>query len=224
MQINDFSKWDSEPYCEVSQSNPLRWMNLRVVDDDIFVPVSYWWKCKDFLNDAVTSLNLKKDFSIYGFKCSYKEFFNDEQEGMWLLLKNVVPEWDGNMEVVNDCLLEQGFDPVEHYLQPDGKQIIYIPDMYCLNTLFISQVTLFIRMANVSSKCNTMQQLADLLGYTDKQYYQACVKKPLGSFPEKLLDYIWYYNDNQKCKHGDAAQSIMTSQMHNCGVVSWGWA
>lgn len=221
MNIINLKKWDSEPYCEIGQANPLRWMNLKQVGPDVFEPVSYWWKCKDFLNDAITAKHLKKEFSIYGFNSNPTKFFNEDQEGMYLLLKNVVPSFSHNMMCVNEYLLAEGFDAITH-LKVDDNWLIYIPDIYLHNTLFISQVTLFIRLANVNKECSTLEELAKE-SPTDEANFSACMKKKLSEFPEELCEYIWYYDKTNNCKHGVPDQSFMTSNMHNCGVVSWGW-
>lgn len=224
LTINNLEKWNSEPYCEIGQSNPIRWMNLKPVGEDIYEPVSYWWKCKDFLNDAITAKHLGKTFSIYGFQCNPAIFFAPEQEDMFLLLKNVLPSWYGNIEVVNEYLLSQGFPSIQYQSLENNRLFIQLPSVYLHNTMFISQVTLFIRMANIKTVHESMEGLSkDPDNSSEKVNYEACMKKPLGEFPEELLDYIWYYDSVYNCKHGDKNQSIMTSKMHNCGVVGWGW-
>jgi hypothetical protein len=61
MQIKDFNTWNKESYSEMGHENPIQWMNIKQVDNE-WVPVSYKWKCKDFLNDAVVSYHTDKKF------------------------------------------------------------------------------------------------------------------------------------------------------------------
>jgi len=64
----------------------------------------------------------------------------------------------------------------------------------------------------------------DKLNKQDQANLDACLKKPLKDFPEKLYDYLWYYNDERNLKRDVGTDvTIQTSLMHNCGVVSWGW-
>ena len=60
--------------------------------------------------------------------------------------------------------------------------------------------------------------------HQDKPNYEACLKKPLGTFPPELGEYLWYYDKEQNCPRDiPMNKNIQTSLMHNCGVVNWGW-
>ena len=90
----------------------------------------------------------------------------------------------------------------------------------------MSQVTLFIRLANTEAEYATLiDMLKDKYNSGDQENFNACLKKPLSQFPPSLSEYLWYYNAEQNCRrdHPKTA-NIQTGLMHNCGVVSWGWA
>lgn len=222
MKIIGLDKWNSS-YSEIGQTNPLRWQNLKPVADGYEV-VSHKWKCKDFMNEVVTSFHTGRDFSIYGFNVKHKEFFSPNQLTLPILLHNVLPSWRANMDVVNDFLLEQGFPAVE-CIQVEDKWIVELHTIYLANTMFMSQVTLFIRLANTEGVYGTINDMcSDPLNKQDQPNLNACLKKPMKDFPEKLYNYLWYYDDERNLKR-DASPTVtvQTSLMHNCGVVSWGW-
>jgi len=129
------------------------------------------------------------------------------------------------MQVVNEHLLNEGFPAVEYESINDGQVFIQIPLEYLCNTLFMSQVTLFIRLANTEKEHPTLVDMVkDYKNERDSANFNACLKKPLSSFPASLGEYLWYYNEQQNCKRNHPKEAnIQTSLMHNCGVVSWGW-
>jgi len=224
MKLLSFDKWNAENYAEIGQTNPLRWQNLKLVGPDTYEPVSKWWKCKDFMNEVVTSFHLGRDFSIYGFQVTHSEFFNKEDTTLPLLLKNVSKSFLVNMGVVNEHLLHEGYPAVEVYQHEVGA-FIKIPLEYLANTLFMSQVTLFIRLANTEGEYDSIpNMLKDKHNRGDEANFNACLKKPLGSFPSSLGEYLWYYDDERNCRRDHPKdKNIQTSLMHNCGVVNWGW-
>jgi len=225
MNIINASQWDSGTYNEIGQSNPLRWQNLKLVGPDTYEPVSRWWKCKDFMNEVVTSFHTGRNFSIYSFQVTHSTFFNKEDTCLPLRLKRVAKSFLVNMEVANEHLLNEGFPAVEYGSINDGQVFIRIPLEYLCNTLFMSQVTLFIRLANTEKEYPTLKDMVkDYKNEGDSENFNACLKKPLSQFPTSLSEYLWYYNDAQNCPRNiDASKNIQTSLMHNCGVVSWGW-
>jgi hypothetical protein len=225
MKLVNLDKWNIQNYAEIGQTNPLRWQNLKLVGPDTYEPVSKWWMCKDFMNEVVTSFHLGRDFSIYGFEVTHNKFFNKEDTCLPLRLKGVAKSFLVNMGVVNEHLLNEGFPAVEYESINDGQVFIRIPLEYLCNTLFMSQVTLFIRLANTNKEYLTLANMVkDPKNAEDSSNFNACLKKPLGSFPTSLSEYLWYYDDAQNCPRNiDASKNIQTSLMHNCGVVSWGW-
>jgi len=192
MKIIGLDKWTGS-YSEIGQTNPLRWQNLRPLADGAYEVVSHKWKCKDFMNEVVTSFHTGRDFSIYQFNVKHKDFFSPDQLTLPILLHNTLPGWKANMEVVNEYLLDQGYPAVD-ILEVDGKVVVELPTIYLANTLFMSQVTLFIRLANTESVYGSINNMcSDKLNKQDQPNLDACFKKPLKDFPEKLEPYLWYY-------------------------------
>lgn len=220
MQIN-FNGFESKSYSEISQSNPLRWMNLKPNEDGTYTAVSGWWKCKDFMNDALTAYHTGKTFSIYGFTVDPKHFYAPGQTTMPILLKNVAAGWVENMCVVNDYLEEQGMPPVA-FLVDNEHTFVELPNKYLENTFYMSQVTLFIRLANTEKVYQCLQEMQeDPVNCNDADNLAACMEKPIGQLADKLKQYLWYYDVTNNCTK--TTERIMTSMMHDCGVVSWGW-
>lgn len=224
MKIIGLDKWQGT-YAEIGQTNPLRWQNLKPIEEDVYEVVSKQWKCKDFMNEVVTSFHTKRDFSIYGFSVKHSDFFSEGQADLLILLHNVKTGWEANMKVVNDYLDSQEFMTVSWEKFDEGKFVIIIPGQFLLNTMFMSQVTLFIRLANTDKVYQSLQDMCnDPINKQDANNLAACFKKPLKDFPKSLEQYIWYYDDTNNLKHGAPVGAyIANSMMHNCGVVSWGW-
>ena len=223
MQLINFTKWDSEPYSEISQKNKMRWMNVKPVGEDTYEPVSHWWKCKDFMNEVVTSFHLRKPFRIYGFSVDPKTFFAEGQVHLYLIVKNILPAWEHNMQLINKYVMDKGMPPVV-YQQQDSFYLLTLNNAYLQNTFFMSAITLLIRMANVETKHNSVEDIfKDEENSADHENIQAVVKKDMGSFPNKLKEYLWYYPSGDGLKKTEKDNTFSTSMMHNCGVVSWGW-
>ncbi len=224
MKIIGLDKW-SGSYAEIGQTNPLRWQNLKPVEEGVYEVVSKQWKCKDFMNEVVTSFHTGRTFSIYGFTVEHSKFFSEGQADLPTLLHNVKAGWEANMKVVNDYLDSQDFMVLSWEKFEDGKFVITIPGLYLMNTMFMSQVTLFIRLANTEKEYGSINEMCnDPINKQDSNNLAACFKKPLKDFPKSLEQYIWYYDDSRNLKHdAGATATIQTGLMHNCGVVSWGW-
>lgn len=221
MKLVNYSKWDASPYCEIGQENPLRWMNIKRVDKDTYEPVSHWWRCKDFMNEVVTSGFTGKTYNIYGFTVDPAKFF-DSSKTLTFLLKNVGKAFEHNLQIVNDYLVTQGMATLSTKKHEDFY-VVALPKVYQENTLFMSQITLFIRLASCDVPCSSLDKMAQQPVNTgDRANLDAALKKPMGSFPEHLKKYIWYYNDTQNLPKDEPEKKFYTSHMHNCGVVSWG--
>ena len=225
MKLVNFSMWYYLNYAEMGQSNPIQWMNLKLVGPDTYEPVSKWWRCKDFMNEVVVAFHLERNFSIYGFQVTHSEFFSKGAISLPIFLKGLSESFLVNMEVVNEHLLHEGYLEVPLEPQENGNVLVLLPLEYLCNTLFMSHVTLYIRLANTKEKHGTIKEMADNLKQNqDKPNYAACLKKPLSTFPPELGEYLWYYDKEHNCPRDIAAsQNIQTSLMHNCGVVGWGW-
>lgn len=225
MKITKLSQYNHEKYAEEGQPNPLRWINLKHVKDDEFVPVSYLWKCKDFLNDAICAYHHKIPYSIYGFRCDPKEFYNYEWKGMPILLLNVKDSWIKNIEnVVNPYLKQEGMPILEPKKINEGW-FINIPEAYMANTFGISAITLFIRMCNVDVVCTSFEGLMKVpLNAHDVTYCKAALSKPFSKFPKKYADYVYMNKGTPPMGvKREGGKVTMVSQMHNCGVVNWAW-
>lgn len=223
MQLDKFEEHDREPYSEMSQTNPLKWMNLKPVGKDKFECVSCWWQCKDFMNDALTAKYLKKSFSIYGFRCDPSVFFTENQKHMYFLLKEVLPGFMENINSVNAFLTSIKF-PRVIVKCIDDFVFVELPSKYLENTLFISTITLFIRLANTIEKYSSLEEMIqDPLNRGDKSNFQACLQKPMNKLPAKYKDVVWSYGNSYECRKDGTSPHFMTSTMHNCGVVNWSW-
>lgn len=221
MKLVNLNTWDSEPYSEIGQTNPLRWMNIKQVDKDTYEPVTHWWKCKDFMNEVVTAGFTNKTYSIYGFTVDPAKFF-DVTKRLTFLLKNVGKEFEHNMQAVNAYLTTQGC-PAVPFSKFESYYVVELPKDYQQNTLFISQVTLFIRLASCDVKCATMDEMATQeVNRQDSGNFKSAMLKPLGAFPEHLKKYVWYYSSEQNLPKDEPEKKVYTSHMHNCGVVAWG--
>lgn len=223
MKLINFIRWDSQPYGEIGQSNPIRWMNLKPVDKDTYEPVSHWWMCKDFMNDAITSYWIKQPFKIYGFSVDPATFYAEGQTEMFLLLKNILPAWEHNMKVVNKKLKSMRF-PLIKWEKMDDYYFITLPHKYLENTLNMSTITLWIRMANTNQPYDDMDKMiTDGNNGSDAVNYQKTKDKPMNKLPEKYKDCVWSYGGTYECKRDGSSPKFMTSTMHNCGVVNFSW-
>lgn len=228
MNILKYAKFDTQPYSEIGQTNPLRWMNLKPSSDPAFQweAVSHWWKCKDFMNDAVTSWWLKKDYKIYGFVCNYETFFAKDQQEFYFLLKNLMPGWQENMQLVNAALEQWDMPPLTWEMcgkvgEGEGA-VLTLPRAYLENTLCMSTACLYVRMANCQKTYNTLKgMLAE--NSQDTENFAASEKKPLNALPESKKGLIFSYKGGFDCKK-DGSSTFTTSTMHNCGVVNWDFA
>lgn len=225
MKIVNLDKFNKMPYSEEGQDNEIRWINLRTDDNGkTFYPVSYKWMCKDFLNDAICSYHNKVKYKIYGFECDPEKFYNFEWAGMPVLLLQCTKSFVKNIEnVVNPYLKEQGMPVLELQEVPEGI-FCNIPEQYLKNTLFISAITLFIRMASIEKAYTDFEKLAkDPDNLHDLTYWKSAMSKPMGKFPKKLQDYLFVYKEEKNGKKfGEPIE--MVSHMHNCGVHNWDWA
>jgi hypothetical protein len=225
MNILNYSKFDTQPYSEIGQSNPMRWMNLKPSSDPAFEweAVSHWWKCKDFMNDAVTSWWLKEDYKIYGFFCQYSEFFAKDQQEFYFLLKNLLPGWQANMKTVNEALAAWDMPPITWKMcgkvDTGEGAVLTLPRPYLENTLCMSTACLYVRMANCQGVYTSLEEmLKENSG--DTINYKASITKPLNNIPKSKEGLVFSYKGGYNCAK-DGSSTFTTSIMHNCGVVNW---
>lgn len=224
IQINNLSVWDGMKYAEEGQINPIRWNVLKNIGKDTYEPVTYKFMCKDFLNEVVMSYHTGNTYSIYGFSASPK-MFNKEWKGLPIRLSGLYESFYSNINIINKYLKEQGFPELnpEKVDQTSQDCVINIPEEYLENTFYMSQVSLFMRMANNEKPLSSFDELGESLkGDKNYAYYAASKKKPISKLHPSLKKYIFYWNNSNNFAKGDT-KSVLTSYIHNCGVVNWGW-
>lgn len=206
----------STSYLEVYQKAPLRWA-LCYFDGTDYVGQHGWWKCKDFLNDLVIYLHRGKQFDMYGFNNKAKI----NEEGGYFALKNVPSFFENNLALLNEHLINKGFDPIELHPHKDGPTecVILIPSMYFGNTFLISVITSYIR-ACVYEACNTFEECVKneptLMGYFDK------VEEVLTLENIPMMNEVLFLN----YQHNGTKPINDTYAVHNAGLQSWlnSWA
>lgn len=210
-------------YAEEGQKNPIRWINLKRVDDKTFESTSNWWKCKDFLNDLAYTVKTGKDFSIYGWNAGTIAL-PKKGEPFYLAVKNLTPQFYDNMNVMNDWLVDSQKMPFIPCLKnDDGLTVIALDPVYFDNTYNISLITLVIRLMNIEHKFKNFDEVIKYKSFTpgDDWKWEAVVKKgKYFAIPEKFKKYIWYVNAEINSENPPAYN--IASTVHNNGVVSWG--
>lgn len=223
MEIINLDKWENGSYSEESQVNPIRWMNLKPLGGNKYEPVTKWWKCKDFMNEAIACKKFNKVFSIYGFKADPQQMWGPKQKYMYLLVKGLEKAFEDNIKVINKYLESISFPNIVLLDYKDGMKVIKLDPKYLENTLFISTITLYIRLANINQKCSNMEELASYKEGNDVKAYAQSLKKPMHQMPKQLEKYFWYYDEDTNCPKDGSYLNFMTSSMHHCGVENWGW-
>ena len=200
-----------QTFAEVPQKAPLRWA-LGYINDDTFEGQHGWWKCKDFLNDTVIYLRTGKEFSVH----SYQNKAKINEDGGYVALKNVPDFFEHNLALLNEHLINKGFDPIELLHESgDGVEcVILIPTMYWDNTFLISVITIIYRDC-VYKKCDSWEDCvkneSTLNVYYDK------VENVLKLENLELLHHTMYLNYQY-----NGTQPINDSYtVHNAGLQSW---
>ena len=225
--IQNFAAFNKRTYAEESQNNKLWWMILKHIKEETFEPASNQLICKDFLNDVVLTYNTGVTCSIYGFTAK-EEMFNRDWLGLPILLTKIEDNLYNNLTCfLNDYLNEQGFPllfPEKVVVGGVPGLFINLPVEYLKNTHHMSTITLLIRNCNVPKDIHNWQELYANTPSKDQAWLKEVEKKPLGSFPKKFDDYLWYWNNNQLAT-AEAVQAktvpMLQSSTHNCGVVNW---
>jgi hypothetical protein len=213
---------NNKTYCEVPQTNPLRWKTLYRNNDGSFFDQSGWVKCKDFYNDTVAFRKAGSVFSIYGYENNIK--MNDE--GIYFLLKYIKdkPSFFHNLEVVN----KQLFDDLECVIAATDHEkdelVILIPNELWESTYRISMITMVVRLCNYGVKYESWEDMWKA-GAPSQQIEHAFTKDAkenalkLGfKVPPQFTKY-WYYAgpDYNSEKNPKQTGGII----HNNGVSNW---
>jgi hypothetical protein len=204
----------SEPYCEVSQVNPLRW-RVCLKEGDNLVPQSDWWKCKDFLNDVIIHLRTGKVFGIYGFKNNHKI----NEEGGYMALKEVHQAFEDNLVLLNGYLKKKEFPTIEvvpHDGKEDGtEKVVLIPSLYWQNTFYISFITAAIRACCFNKHTDVIKMMNDEEKFQGGWF--AKVDKYLDRKYTDKMNELMYLNYQYSSKTG----FDHTHCIHNAGIQSW---
>jgi hypothetical protein len=213
---------DKSTYCEVPQTNPLRWKTLFREADGSFVDQSGWIKCKDFYNDTVAYFKEGSVFSIY----SYKNAIKKNEEGVYFLLKFIADKESflHNIEALNPQLSFDLGTCLECWDQGDDEVVILIPNELWESTYQISLVTMMIRLCNYGvvyekwddffaekAPINTVEHAFTEDAKKNAQKWGFKVPEPFGEY--------WYYcgpEYNSKVKPKQTGGYI-----HNNGVSNW---
>ena len=209
-------------YAEEGQTNPIRWINLKKIDDKTFESASNWWKCKDFLNDLAYTYQTGKSFSIYGWNAGNIPT-PPKGEDFWFAVKNLSSDFFHNIEnVLNPWLKEQKMPEVK--LVKQDPVLLALHPKYFDNTYNISLITLIIRLCNYEGmKFNNFQEVIDcnkFPGGDQDKWDAVTTKKRYFNIPVKFRKYVWY-SSPQYNSEVDVGYQI-SGLVHNNGVVDWG--
>lgn len=211
LSIQPFS--NSEPYNEMGQISPMRWVNLYREEDKL-TAVSHWWKCKDFMNDVVIGITLKKYFHVYGFKNQIP--YNEK--GLYLGIKNIeVAAFKKRLAVVNAYLTGKGFPKILWITHDKGggvQAVLFIPMAYWKNTFSISFITSLIRSCSfeidsITDVPNVEETLTSYWQKADALFVPEEIKK----MNELVFKNYQYSKENH--------EMCGTSTMHNAGLQTW---
>lgn len=233
--IKEFNNYNKENlYNESPQDNPIRWMCLKHLEGNDFIPVSNTFRCKDYFNDIVGAHQLNKAITIYKFTCDPEVFFNRKWSGVPVLLMNLKPDWLYNLDTVLNPYLETQKMPI---LSPimigDNTAFLNIPEKYLQNTLFISELTLLIRIINNNTPNAGKNNLdafsnSGRCGYMDAILMAKLLQKPMGKLHESFKNhlYSWLYKAEAKSdfiKNETTWTPEHSHFLHSCGVQNWAW-
>lgn len=231
--IKEFDKYNKENlYSESGQDNPIRWMCLKHVEGNDFIPVTYTFRCKDYFNDIVGAYQLNKSVTMYKFTCDPEIFFNKEWAGVPVLLMNLKPDWLYNLDtVLNPYLETQKMPSLSPIMIGNNKAFLNIPQEYLQNTLFISELTLLIRVINNLNKKGTKIEdfgVSTVCGYMDCILMSKLLQKPMGKLHQSFKNHIysWQYKAEAKSdfiKNETTWTPEHSHFLHSCGVQNWAW-
>lgn len=230
MQIN--LKKLLQGYTEAGQNNPLRYVCLHQVGENVFENTTNVFKCKDYFNDFVAARHGAPEFRIYGMTSSRGKF--DQYGGMTLLLGGVTPNLEGNMRRVLEPFRKQwGVDYSFRWLNTGElngalpalvgeKAVLWLSPECFVSTFRISMLMLFIR------NCNFQKDFADYDSVFHRQLvvegqwqpnYMDTIRNAKFDFDEQKV-YWWWFN---KANHSGVIPNTKLSAdtIHNNGQANW---
>lgn len=201
-------------YGEIPQANPIRWCLYHYdADKEEFTAQTDWFKCKDFFNDVVAKYH-GVDGGVYGMNFR-KITLNDY--GLWVRLKGLYPAFYDNVLLVAEKFqVTLNFAPFED----DSAQCLTLfPRELFDSTYKISLFTLLVRVANMTTKCSSYEELIKQTNEpltTDHRF-----KRAPFTVPDKLKDYWCYMGKKYNSKQWDGRSSPQIEAVHDNGIFSW---
>ena len=180
-------------YSEMPQVNPLKW-KILFRDGDTFKAQSAWLVCKDFFNDVVAFLNTGTEFVKYGFRNNVQH--NDE--GIYLLLKNVNDNFVENIETLNKQLRKDLGVQIDVVDNPNKMCVLLLPLDLWKSTYIISLTTMCLRLCNYGYVINEWLDFWGEAAKIDKAFNEhsiSYVKKNGFGVPDTYKKYWSYAGD-----------------------------
>jgi hypothetical protein len=223
---------------QTSQSNPLRWMCLKHLEEETFTHTTPWFRCKDYFNDSVVWFHQKQKFSIYGM--SSNEFHFNEDGSMYVGVSNITSQFENNLKLLDK--IEEGMGckvsivgkteevlstEIHEGLEKDstGMTVLHFSKECFLSTFRISMITWLIRMANVSKKYETyLDVFKDTAAMEKVTNFSSVVKPKLPLLDFSKLDekgYSWFYGAGQNSQQIGKITSYESGWVHNAGANQW---
>lgn len=215
-------------YNESPQNNPIRWVVLAKVGEDVYESTTMPFKCKDYFNDFVIYKHTGDEFCVHGMKSSQAKFC--ERGGLYVLVYGTKPEFAQNVQNVLQLIFKDVWDAsvevtpinridVDGLPQNDGFAILWFSPECLVSTFRISVLTLLIRNCNVPFVVLNYDERIDMnLIHDGGLNYVAylTLKERNFTFPEQA-EYVWYCDEEYNSKKRRSNSYIL----HNNGMLSW---
>lgn len=226
METKFIDKWDGPTYSEEPQQNQIRWQIYKQVAPGEYHSVSGKFKCKDFFNDFIVAYRAKIKFSKYRFDANFNDVNPDDEEGIPVVLTNLVQNFTHNISIANKWLKGNGFPKLSPEMFDSKSCLMYIPWEYTHNTYYISALSLVIRLCNygeIKFK-ESFEEVKNNAKLREKEM------KLANTLIHKRMDklgntskYLWWYNKNNHfpSKNMKPDHYSFNSLTHNCGIASW---
>jgi hypothetical protein len=209
-------------YCEVGQTNPLRWKTLFKEKDGSFIDQSGWIKCKDFFNDTLAYFKVGTKFSIYGYKNDIKK----NEEGVYFLLKEIkdMDSFIDGLNVMNVRLFKDLKCEVAYWPQEKGQCVILLPNQIWESTYILSLATMIIRCANYGYKYKEWEDFfapgtpMNTVEHAFTEKAKKFTKEHGFLVPKEYRKYWWFFNK----QHNSGTNPNATGgTIHNNGACEW---